>query len=313
MSKTCKKATLLTVLLTVLLVAAIVVGALVGFNKGAGLSKNDTLTVSVNQALYNTQLSEVEKECEKVLGGAEVLYTQKGEMSGDESEIVYVFAEGVDVQKMATSLSETFASRTANEQDVLFGGFVKVMANASETKAFVAEGYLLRGAIAAVVFALLAFAYVTVRAKWHNGLVAGLTVLFAMTTTASVILLARIPVTAATAYAVVGAGLVAAIAVALNLKKDADKAATKSIVFVGVCTAVAMVLAGVLGGCANLWFVACAVLGVMVSAVLGIYFAPAVRATLQPIADAQAAAKDKFAYKGAKKLAKNEVSEDQAE
>ena len=66
MSKSCKKATLITVLLTVILAAAVVIGAMFGFSKGAAVGDNKSLTVSMDQIAYETELEEVKAECEKV-------------------------------------------------------------------------------------------------------------------------------------------------------------------------------------------------------------------------------------------------------
>ena len=61
-------------------------------------------------------------------------------------------------------------------------------------------------------------------------------------------------------------------------------------------------IGGIVGGAwTNFWFSVVAILGIAVAAALGLCYVPAVCEALQPVADAQEAAKDKFAYKGASK------------
>ena len=296
MNNTSKKATLFTVILTVILVAAIVIGAIFGFNPGKTVADDKTITVSVNKYTYNTELETIEAECDKIFGSAKVSYQVKGEMSGDVSELVFVFDEDANVAELAQKLNAKFDELT-KEGAALAGSQIKAMANSNVTTGFVAKGYVLRAAIATVVFAVLAFVYVAIRQKWSNGLAVALTVIFAATTTAALVLFARIPVTASTMYAVCLSSLFAMIAYVFNNKK--------SIIYIFGGIAVAMLAVGisgiVAGVCANFWFSVCAILGLVVAAVISLYYAPAVTEALQPVVDAQEAAKDKFAYKGAAK------------
>ena len=106
MSNASKKATLFTVILTVILAAAIVIGAILGFNPGKTVSDDKTITVSINKFTYDTQIDVVEEECEKIFGSEKVSYQVKGEMSGDESEIVYVFEDGANLADVEKALEE---------------------------------------------------------------------------------------------------------------------------------------------------------------------------------------------------------------
>ena len=296
MNNTSKKATLFTVLLTVILAAAIVIGLLFGFNPGQTVSNDKTITVSVNKYTYNTELETIEAECDKIFGSAKVSYQVKGEMSGDVSELVFVFDEDANVAELAQKLNAKFDELT-KEGAALAGSQIKAMANSNVTTGFVAEGYILRAAIATVVFGVLAFAYVAIRQKWSNGLAAALTVIFAATTTAAIILFTRIPVTASAMYAVCLSSLFAMLAYVFNNKK--------AILYIFGGIAVAMLAVGiggiVAGVWANFWFSVCAILGLAVAAAISLYYTPAVTEALQPVIDAQEAAKDKFAYKGAAK------------
>lgn len=303
MSKTCKKATLFSVLLTVILAAAIVIGAIFGFNPGATVSDKKMLTVSLNQFAYETQMDDVKAECEKAFGAAKVSYEVYGEMTGDESEVIFIFDKDTDVASIASKLNATFAELT-KEGASWYGTHIKVMANTDTTLEFLADGYILRAVIASVVFAVLAFIYVSIRYKWHNGVIACLAIVFTVSTTAALVLFTRIPATASTMYAVVGSALFAAIVSVLNINKQG--AAKKEILWTCGATAGAIVLVACLSGWSNVWFAISAVIGLAVAAVLGLFYVPALSASLQPIADAKEAAKDKFAYKGATKTSKKE-------
>ena len=307
MSKSCKKATLITVLLTVILAAAVVIGAMFGFNKGAAVGDNKSLTVSMPQIAYDTDFEEIKAECESVFGGASVQYEIQGEMDGYDREIVFVFDSEADVTAMQNALRTRFAELT-KEGAKWYGYEFDVQGSAETMVDFVAEGYVLRAVIAGVVFAVLALAYAWIRFKWTGGVVALLCSFFAMAGTAAIVVLARIPVTASTLYAVMISAFFAVAAVLLNLNKA--KAATEekpctvaksAILTLSVVSAVAILAAGGLSGMANLWFAVACVAGIVVAAFLGLAYAPAVYATLSPVAAAKEAAKDKFSYKGAKK------------
>ena len=303
MNNTCKKATLFSVILTIILAAAIVIGAIFGFNGSATMSDKKLLTVSMNQFAYETQMDEVKTECEKAFGAAKAAYEIHGEMSGDESEIIFIFNSDVDVDSIAKNLSKTFADLT-KEGAAWYGTHIKVMANTDKTLQNVTEGYVLRAVIASVVFAVLAFVYVAIRYKWHNGVIAALAIVFTVSTTAGLLLFARVPVAASTMYAVVISALYAAVVSVMNIHKE--NAAKKEILFTCGVSAAAVVLVGCVAGMANVWFAVSAVIGLAVATVLGLFYVPALSVALQPIADAQEAAKDKFAYKGAQKTSSKE-------
>lgn len=308
MSKSCKKATLFTVILTVILAAALVVGVIFGFNKGATVDNAKTLTVSMDQIAYETDmLDEVKAECEKVFADAKVLFEINGEMDGYDREIVFTFNSDADVAAMQTALRARFDELTA-EGAQWYGYDFDVMGGTETTVAFVADGYVFRAIIAGLVFAVLALAYAWVRFKWNNALAAMLCVFFAMAGTAAILVLVRIPVTATAMYAVMISGLFAAIAAMLNLNKIKDEGAvaTKAILWISGVAAAAILLVGAISGVANIWFAVASVIGIALAAVLGIYYLPEVCAALMPIAAAKEAAKDKFSYKGAKKTSTKE-------
>ena len=308
MSKSCKKATLITVILTVILAAAVVIGAMFGFNKGAAVGNNKSLTVSMDQIAYETDMfDDVKAECEKVFNGASVKYEIDGKMDGYDREIVFVFDSEADVTAMQNALRARFDELT-KEGAQWYGYEFDVMGSAETTVDFVAEGYVLRAIIAGVVFAVLALVYAWIRFKWTGGLVAMLCTFFAMAGTAAIVVLVRIPVTASTLYAVMVSAFFAVTAALLNLNKakaateeDSCTVAKGAILTLSLVSAAAILLAGGLSGMANLWFAVACVVGIAVAAFLGLAYAPAVYASLAPVAAAKEAAKDKFSYKGAKK------------
>ena len=311
MSKSCKKATLFTVILTVILAAALVVSVMFGLNKGAAVGDNKSLTVSMDRIVYDTDMiDDVKAECEKVFNGASVQYEIDGDMDGYDREIVFVFDSEVDVVAMQNALRARFDELT-KEGAQWYGYSFDVMGSEEVMVDFVTEGYVLRAAIAGAVFAVLALAYAWIRFKWTGGLVTALSVFFAITGTAAIVVLARIPVAASTLYAVMISAFFAVIAVLLNLNKveAAKKAgeekpcAVAKNATLGLCliSAAAILVAGGLSGTANLWFAVACVAGIVVAMFLGLAYAPAVNAALAPVAAAKEAAKDKFSYKGAKK------------
>lgn len=319
MSKIGKKATLFTVILTAILAIALVIGVLFGVNKGTPVDDYKTLTISMDQIVYETELvDDVKAECEKVFDDAKASYTVKGEMDGYKRELVYVFDNDVDVTAIQNALNARFGE-LMQEGGAWYGYDVDAMGNAQTTVEFVAKGYVLRAIIAGVVFAILTLAYVWIRFNWNDGLTAMLCVLFSMLLTAAVIVLARIPVTASALYAVMLSAFFTAASVLFSLNKldtarKSDDAANKTaedlaystvakkpILCLCVTAAIAIALAGALSGVSNLWFAVSSVAGIAIAVFLSFVYAPALCAALAPVAAAKAAAKDKFAYRGAKK------------
>ena len=83
--------------------------------------------------------------------------------------------------------------------------------------------------------------------------------------------------------------------------------------------AITVLLAGILVGKAGIWFAVSALLGVIASAFIGLFYAPAAYAPLKSVVDAKIAEKT-IRYKGAektstkvKKSAKQEVKEETTE
>ncbi len=308
LNKTVKKWTLTSVILGVVLAVAIVVCALFGFNKYVTLKDSKTLTVSMNQYAYLTKLDDVKADCENAFGDAKAKFSIAGEMSGDESEIVYVFDEDVDVASIKTALETTFATKTA-EGGAWAGSFINVSASAEKANTVLAKHYALRTAIAGVVFTVLAFAYVSIRYGLNKGIVTAVCTALGMLMTASVIVLTRVSVTASVAYVITLAGILTAVMTLLTMNKlrSAEKEnadtdivsciAVKEVLSTAIVLGVAVLLVGIFGKTAGIWFAVSALIGVAVSTAISLLYAPALYLPLKSASDA----KPKSEYVGAKK------------
>lgn len=326
LTKTVKKAKFVTILssaiLAVILLAAVAVGTLCGlkgwgvFNGSASVSDTKTVTVSVSQYLYQTEMDAIEDECDKAFKSVNVVQTIKGEMSGDVSEIVYVFDADENIDAATKALKESFAALTG--ADGAWNGWdVKVSVNEAKATGTVAKNYVLRGCIAGAVIAVIALAYVAVRYKWRMGIVAGVCVLLAMATTAALLIVTRILVTPAVAYVIAASALLTALTVMLNLSKlrnnlksesaidksaeelVSESVAEKEILLVTIFLGVALLLTGILGGTSLAWFCLAAIVGLIVAVFMGLVYSPALMLPMQK-ATAKRAAMNAD-YKGAKK------------
>ncbi|MBQ8394640.1 MAG: hypothetical protein IJX49_03610 [Clostridia bacterium] len=326
LTKTVRKSTLLTVIIVIILALATVLGAIFGFHKNAVVSDTQMLTVSVSQYLYRSDMEKLKDECDKALSSVDVVYEIYGEMDGDESEIVFVFNDTEDVTEARKKLVERFEFMTS-EGGSWEGWTITVGLTPSKTVSSLAKGYVVRGIIAAAVIAVLALVYAVIRYKWCMGLTVGLCTLLGMGLTTAVILICRVLVTSTVMYAIIGSGLMTAIAVLFtfnklraNLKSEsaADKSvedvvvesiAVKEVLLFGGLLGIALFLIGILGGSALAWFSLSSVIGLVVAAFLGLVYAPAVYLPLRKCADNMAANNPKSGYK-AVKAKKKEILED---
>ncbi len=320
-AKTVKKATLWAVVMAVVVAAAIVVCALFGFNQDATLKDNKSLTVTVNKYYYNTQKELVLQECESKFGDEKASYVVDGEMSGDDCQIVFVFAKDVDVNAIKTTLTARFDEITkADSGSALAGAFVNVSAASEVTVANVAKGFAARGVIAMVIFAVLAFGYIAIRnMNVMDGLWVGGSVLVSVLMAAALIILCRVPVTTTVSAIIAVAGLLTAAITVLTLNKaknaqketpsaDVEERVLSSIpvkesayLFIGLT--IAVILVGVLGGTFGIWFAVASLLGLVVSAFVSLIAAPASKLCLD---GATASKPAKNVYVGAKKTSKKE-------
>lgn len=324
LTKTVKKTTLLSIILAVILAAAIVVGIVCGvqgygvFNQSALLKDSKTLTVSVNQGVYLTKLEDVEDYCEEAFEDLDIAYEIKGEMTGDESEIVYVFdskTSETDLAEAKKALEDKFAALVDPENGEWKGSFITVAANSEEAVKVLAKNYVLRGVIAGVVLAVLVFAYVALRYRLNMGILAAVCILLGVALTAAIAILTRIPVTASVTYVLAVSGLLSAVMTLLTLNKiranskaeNAEQSAedsaissiaTKEILLFTVLGGAALVIVGAVATAGVRWFAVLALIALLVSAFMGLVYAPSLYIPLKKAADKKPV---KDAYVGAKK------------
>lgn len=317
-----KKVKLLSILMAAVLAVAIVVGVVCGvkgwgvFNKNAMLDDSNTLTVSLNQYAYNSYLEEVEDICEEELKKVGVAYEMKGEMSGDESEIVYVFASDAKLEEAKAALEAKFNALKNDAESNLNGAFITVATNSEKAVEVLAEYYVLRGVIAGVVLAVLVCAYVMLRYGLNMGIVAGVSTLVGTLMTAALFIITRIPVTASATYALAAGALLTAVTTLFTLNKlranqnaegaEAQTAeelvvsslATKEIVALTALAGVALVIMGAVATAGVRWFAVLSLAALLVAAFIGLVYAPALYLPLKAAADKKPV---KDAYIGAQK------------
>ena len=306
-SKTVKKTTLWSVIIAIVLAAAIVVCALFGFNKNIEMQDKKTLTVSLNAYVYKTQLDEIKGDLVDELGSE---YTLEGAMSGDVSEIVFVFEKDADLATLATK-AQTYLAKLKDT-----GAKYSVSASTETATVALAKGYVVRAAIAGVVLAVLAFAYVSLRYKLASGITAGASVLLGMLLTAALVVLTRVYVNASVAYVITLAGLFTAMMTMFTLnnvraakaegastEEAATSVAVKEVLYTAVVVAVGVLLVGILGKTLGIWFAVSALIAVVASAFVSLFFAPAMYLSVQTTLDSKPA---KEGYVGAKKTSTKE-------
>lgn len=311
-----KKGKLWSIILGFVLAAGLIIGAFFGMNTALEMKNSETLTITVDKYTYTEKASDIEKDCEDVFGAKNIKYSYKmnGETTGVDTEIVYVFAEGTDLNDAKAALKEKFNAKTASEGEWA-GSFINVMSASETAKSVIADGYTLRGAIAAVVMAVLALVYVTIRYRWDMGVLAGGTTLLAMFLTTALVAIFRLPVTASIAYVVIASGILAMAMLTLTLSnfRDnkveatedaiAENVAVKEVLtlsIIGAGILVALVIAGLIANVSLSWFALTAIVGLISATAIALVFAPSVYLPLKAVAD-KAAAEKESRYKGAKK------------
>ena len=319
----------ISIVFAAILVIAAGVGILGGvmgfgvFNPADSIKDSKMVTVTVESYAYEIYGDDIQAECEDIFktNKNNVLYVEKGEHDGGEQQFVFVFNAEEDLTAAVAGVKEAMNSNTG--EGGKYEGFeILVMTGEVEMTSYVAEYYVLRGCIAGAVIAILAGAYVAIRYKWRNGILAGVCVLLGMAVTAAIIMATRILVTPAVAMVIAIAALLTAFAVALNLGKlranakdenvngmPAEELVVESIAvkeqgLVYGVMAVAMILLGALGGGNIAWFCVGAGVAIIVSAIIGLFYAPALMIPVHKATEIATAKRE--AYKGAKKAAKEE-------
>jgi preprotein translocase subunit SecF len=261
------------------------------------------LTITVDQFGYNNNLEELETECEKLFGNLNYAYEMKGQMTGDESELVYVFESNADLTNAKAAVEAYFKAATVQKDGVFEGMYITVSTNSEVIKANIAQDYLLRAAIAGAVMLVLAFVYVSLRYRVSVGALTVLSGILGGALTTAIVILARIPVSVSVSYAIVVAALLAMVATLLTMSKarlnqasesEMEKSAEdqvvsaiagKEICAMTVLGGVAIIFMGALATTAVRWFAVVALIGLLVSAFIGLFCVPAWYLPMKKAAD----------------------------
>ena len=314
-----KKGTLWSVIVVIVIAVGIVLGAIFGLNASDSLKDAKTLTVTMNTYAYNNQLEAVEDECEKAIGSLNVKYEVKSQMSGDDCEIVYVFASDVDLTNVESDLKNAFETLTA-DGGALEGSFINVSAASEKVQATLAKNYVLRVTIAVVVISALAFAYVAIRHSLGMGITAAASAIVGAGVTFAIGVFTRIPAATSYSYVVALGALVSLVASVLTLNKvranlnaeePADETVAKSIpvaeiAWLAILVSAAMLVVGVVSiigagaFTAVAWFAIASIIAMAVAAFVGIIYTPALYCLLRNSVDKNLGS-DASAYVGAQK------------
>lgn len=317
LTKMTKKLPLLCLVMTLIVALTAIFTAVFGVNTAARISDQTTVTVKMSAVYYRSESKResVESVCEQVFEDAnlDVMYVYNSAMSGDECELMYVFAADANVADAVDALKTQFAGEAYD------GAFLAVEQGKETVKSAVSAVSIIRAAIAVVAFAALVFVYTWIVHGLQNAFVAVATVLLTVVMTAATILLVRIPVTSSVIYVCALAAMLASTFVMVGLNKLrydesqdelAEKVvravAAKEIVMTAAMLGVALVLVGALATWGVRYFALCSLIGLLVSVFVALFVAPAMQLPLlQKEAEAEAE-RSKSGYVGAKKTAKEE-------
>ena len=284
------------------------------FNKSATLDDAKTLTISMNQHAYITALDKVEEACEDVFGDLNVSYEVQGEMTGDESEIVYVFANDAKISNIESKLETKFAELTA-EGGALEGAFITVASNSEKTVEVLAKDYALRGVVAALVMVAAVYIYAAIRFGIGKGVLAAIGTLYSMALTAAVVIFTRIPVSTSISYVFATAGMLGAVISMLSLNKikatekaeGADELYAEDIVTSSLAkketalifwvSTLALSVLAIVAPASVKWFALSSFVALLVAAFVGMILVPSLYIPMKAKADN----KPKNGYVGAKK------------
>ena len=332
MSKLLKKTTnkkfliVASCVMAILLVAALVFSFVLTFNYGATVDDRTTVTVTVDDYYFNTNLDKVKEVCDEAFDGAKVEYVYEGVMSGD-SELVYVFDKTTKVGELEKALKTAVETQMQEGGKLADATRISVTSNLEKNEPEIpfAYGYRAVGAIA--LFAVLAFLYVALRFQLNMGVAAFLSISSGGLLATSLVFVTRLPITGATFYAIAVSVLVTAIFTTFTLSKlratlkeesNADKSeeelivssvATKEIVILASTLGVALVIVGAIATAAVRWFALTSLVCLIAATFVGLFFLPALYLPMLKAQRKKAAESTKSGYVGAKKgfLKKNET------
>lgn len=335
-AKTSPKWLLWSIISAVLVLISIIVMAIpsVGVNtaKDARSSATLTVNVSMSQTFYDEAKADIEAVAETTIAnaGLKVVDSYSAELSKQSHEIIYVFEKGTDLTDVELALQKAYDESDAYEKLTR----ISVMSNNHEVLETVAGGaskFVARSVLACVVAAALALCYVALRYKLWNGIVAFVSAIASGALTLAVVVLTRIPVTAATVYAVaislLASLVISVLFAAKNRKAEKDNGVCDAEALsevVPVCdatklcgaVAAAAVALAIIGACTAesfVWFALAAFVGAVVAWFASVVLAPSVFLALRGVFAAWEAEKSRYDYKKGKKAQKAEKPAEEVE
>ncbi len=322
LSKTVNKVGVMSIVLALLLVASFLLTFFIGANYAITTDDMTTLTVTVDDYHFNEEksINKIENVCENTFANAGVSpkATYRGTMSSD-SELVFVFEYGTNLAQAKKALNDAFATEQAKENSPISAAEIFVTSGSETLRAEIAWTFVWRAVLAAAIFGVLAFVYVSLRYRLYMGIVTAVCALLAPVLSASLILLTRIPFTTASFYAMTMASMVTTVFVLFtfnklraNLKDEgyADKSAeelvvsstaTKEITVFSVIAGVALILVGAIATTSVRYFALASLTSLIASVAIGLLFAPAFYLLLKKRADKKLAGVTASGYRGAQK------------
>ncbi len=298
--KMVKKWKLWTIVVAVILVVGITMAAIFGFNTTVDFKSAKTVTIEYS---YGTKANDLQAVCDASFAESGVSPIQSKVTTSAPGELIYYFDVNADLTAATAALEGDIQAEMVEDGRLENASFINVRSNVEEFQSGIAEGYVLRAAIAVGVFAILAFAYVSLRYKLSMGITMAATMLATGGLTVALVAHTRIPVTASFAYVAAFAVFVASVlammifnpfrdALKEKKKEDESKSAqenaeervtsavdTKKLVFVTAALAVGVALVGAFVSTAR-WFALSAFVGLLAAFFAAWAFAPALLAVL---------------------------------
>lgn len=310
------KINILSIVCGVIVVLGVVFLAVFGYSADATYDDVKTLTVRVNQYAYTQNIDTIETVCETEFDklGLNYEYDMKGEMNGDESELVYVFDKSVELSKAVANLNAAFAEETkADSGKVLAGARVSVTAHNEIAPDKLPGQVLLRTVIAGALFGVLACLYVTIRQKFTNGLTLITTMAVSAGLTCALALITRMPITSSIVYVLFFNLLFTAVATMLTLSKvnakqkeveeiEAEELissslAIREVLLLSAGVLVALILIGAIATSVVRNFALIALFGLVAGVFSALFFAPAFYLPIKRYVDKKAAQRARYDYK----------------
>ena len=211
--KTSAKWLVWSILTVVIFLVGAIVTAFSGLHNVQETRIGTTLTVSVPMAetFYEDEQANIESACEQAFAnaGLKTIDSYTGEIGTMSHEIVYVFESGANVSAVTSALETAFET-----YETKYGCVITTAVNEQQILAYLPGGivaFALRDALAAVVFAVVAFAYVSLRFKLWNGILAVVAMAASAMITFGLTAVTFIPSTGSTVYSIYFAMLIAAV------------------------------------------------------------------------------------------------------